>query len=58
MTDTFYNKRVPTRLYDGFRVRLMVFMALTNCFCENFMDFLSFAFIYDNFCCPMTKCLH
>ena len=32
MTDNIYNKRGPTRLYYGSRVKLKVFMALTNCF--------------------------
>ena len=43
MTDNIYSKVGPTRLYYGFRVKLMVFMALTNFFRKNFMDFLSFA---------------
>ena len=45
MVDTFYNKGDTTRLYYGFRVKLMVFMALTNCFRKNFMDFLRFGLI-------------
>ena len=40
MTDTIYNKQDPTRLDHGFGVKLMVFMALTYCFCKNFVDFL------------------
>ena len=31
-------------------------MAVTNCFCENFMDILTFALIYYTFCSSMTKC--
>ena len=46
MTYTIYNNCDPTRLYYGFRVKLMVFMALTNCSRKNFMDFLGFAFIF------------
>ena len=45
MTDAVYNKRDPTILYNGFRNKLMVFMALTNCFHKKFMDFLRFLFI-------------
>ena len=40
MTDTIYKKRGPARLYYGFRVKLIVFIALTNCFSNNFMHFL------------------
>ena len=49
MTDTIYNKRDPRRLYYGFRVKLIIFKALTNCFRKNLMDFLRFASIY-TFC--------
>ena len=44
MTDTVYIKRDPTRLSYNFRIRLTVFMALTNCFRKNFMDFVRFVF--------------
>ena len=54
MTDTVYNERDPTRLYYGFRIKLMVFMALTNCFCKNFMDFLRFVFLSYDFCSSMS----
>ena len=56
MTDNIYEKRVPTRLFYRFRVKRVVFMAVTNCFRENFTDFLSFAFLCCPFCSPMTKC--
>ena len=54
LPDTKFMELYPTRLYYGFRVKLMVFMALTNCFRKNFMDFLSFALISYTFCSPMT----
>ena len=52
--DTIYNKRNPTRLCSGFKVKLMVFMALTNCFCKNFTDFFRSAFISYTLCSPRT----
>ena len=55
MTDIVSNKREPTGLYYGFRTKLMVFMALTNCFRKNFMDFLRFVFISYDFCSSMTS---
>ena len=55
MTDATYNKQDPTILHHGFIVKPMVFMALTNCFRKNFMDYLCFAFI-DTFCDPMIYC--
>ena len=59
LIDTIYNKRdqkreQTTRLYFVIRVKLMVFMALTNCFRKNFTDFFRFAFISYNSCSPMT----
>ena len=54
MTDNIFNRRDPTRLYYGFRVKLMVFKALTNCFRKNFMDFLRFALVSITFCNPTT----
>ena len=45
MTDTNYNKRDPARFFYGVRVKLMLFMALTNCFRKTFMDFFRFAFV-------------
>ena len=32
MTDTGYKKSEPMRFFYGFRIKLTVFMALTNCF--------------------------
>ena len=54
MTDTVYDKRDFTRLFNGFRIGLMVFMALTKCFRKNFLDFLRFVFNSYNFCSSMT----
>ena len=46
MTDIIYKKLGATRLYQGFRVKLMVFMALINCFPKkSFLYFLIDAFI-------------
>ena len=46
MTDIIYKKLGATRLYQGFRVKLMVFMALINCFPKkSFLYFLIYAFI-------------
>ena len=43
--NSIYKKQNPTTLYLSFRVKLMVFMALTNCFRKNFyMIFKNFAF--------------
>ena len=39
MTGTIHNKEDPTRLFYDFRVKLIVFMALTSCFRKNFMEF-------------------
>ena len=54
MIYSIYNKRGPTRLYYGFSVKLMVFMALNNLFRKNFIDILSFDFICCTFRSPMT----
>ena len=54
MTDTVYKKRDTMGLYYGFRIKLTFFMALTNCFRKNFMNFLRFVFISYDFCSSMT----
>ena len=54
MTDAICNKRDATRLYYDFRVTVMVFKAVTNCFRKKFMDFLRFALIFYTFCSPTT----
>ena len=54
MKDIIYNKQGPTRVYYGFRVKLTVFIAATNCFRKIFIDFLSFAFICYTLCSPIT----
>ena len=54
MSDTICKKDVQIKLLYGLRIKLVVFMALTNCFRKNFIDFLSFAFICYTFCSPTT----
>ena len=50
-----YKNRGPMRIYYGFRVKRVVSMSLTNCFCKkNFMFLLNFAFICYLFC-PIFK---
>ena len=44
MKDTIYNKQGPTRLYYGFIVRLMVFIAPTKYFRKISNGFLEFCF--------------
>ena len=52
--ETVYSEREPARLFHSFRIRLTIFMALTNCFHKNFKDFLRFVFISYDFCSSMT----
>ena len=54
MTETVYKDRDPMRLYYGFRNKLTAFMALTNRFRKNCLDFLRFVFISYDFCSSMT----
>ena len=42
MTDTIYNKRDTLRFCYGFRIKLMVSMALTYCLRRIFLNFLRF----------------
>ena len=56
MTDTIDKKRGQTRWYYGFRVKLMVFKALTKCFRRVFFVYWNFAFICYIICSPMTYC--
>ena len=54
LTDIVYNKRDRATLSYVFRIKLTVFMALTNCFRKDFIDFLRFVFISYDFCSSMT----
>ena len=46
------------RFYYGFRVKLMIFMALTNCFRKNnFYALLEFFFHLLSFCSPINDLL-
>ena len=54
LTDIVYNKRDRATLCYVLRIKLTVFMALTNCFRKDFIDFLRFVFISYDFCSSMT----
>ena len=54
MTDNVHEKGDPVRFYYGFRIKLPVFMALTNCFRKYFMELLHFVFICYDFCSSMN----
>ena len=56
LTDAIYNKRDPRKLYYSFRVKLMVFMALTNCFLKKFMGFMRFSVFSYTIWIPMSYC--
>ena len=56
MTNTVYIKQEPMKFSYGFRMKLMVFMVLNNCFRKNFMNFLRFVFISSAFGSSITWC--
>ena len=52
----FIQKTGPDKNIVRFQNKLIVFVALTNCFCKNFYVLLEFRFYLFSFCCPMTYC--